>query len=170
MNEFMSIFFSAATGAFVAGLIVKVFIERSVNNIFDHKIADYKNHIFKNQIVFNERIEALKALNKIYYHTLPKRSFEDEEWERACTEIAFNSDSIEKKLEIFLTEFDHFISTGVSKKIKSANSVATDLRIELENQTLENNEYDRPNKIFDNIKEARNLLRNELETEAKINN
>lgn len=168
MNELISVFFSAATGAFVAGLLVKVFIERSINNIFDKRITDYKNQIFKNQVIFNEKIKAIKALNKIYYHTLPKRRYEDEDWESALNKIAFNSASIEKNLELFLTEFDHFITREISEKIKTANSIATELRIELDGQTLGKNEYKRPDELFNYIQEARNLLINELEAEAKI--
>jgi hypothetical protein len=56
-------------------------IKSSIKNEYDKKLEDFKSKIKQIEYLRNNRYDALKALNSIYYRISPEKRHPDMEWD-----------------------------------------------------------------------------------------
>ncbi|KGR32635.1 hypothetical protein OA39_05000 [Vibrio campbellii] len=166
--EFLEILSAAGFSAAGVGAIVKLGLEtdikEAISNVYRKELEEHKFLLKNSEAVFNFKLEASKALYKIYLNILPKREHPDMDWEEACIQISSSFEIYEKELNEFLCEYQATLTDDILKRIKKAISACSDgsYAFYWDAPQFDTNSYEKANELFDSIQEAVEILRREV--------
>lgn len=166
--EFLEIVTAAGFSAVGVGAFVKIGLEtgikEAVSNVYRKELEEHKFLLKNSEAVFNFKLEASKALYKIYLGILPKRDDPSMDWEEACTQISSSFSSHETALNEFLSEYQATLTDETLKRVKKAVSACSDGRCNFywDDPQYEANSYEKANELFKSVEEAVEILRKEV--------
>ncbi|WP_102418342.1 hypothetical protein [Vibrio cyclitrophicus] len=166
--ELWEVFTAAGVSAAGVGAFVKVGLEtgikEAVSNVYRKELEEHKFLLKNSEAVFNFKLDASKALYKIYLAILPTRNDPEMGWEEACIQISSSFSTHETALNEFLSEYQATLTDETLKRIKKAVSACSDGRCNFywDDSQFDANSYEKANELFKSVEEAVEILRKEV--------
>ncbi len=122
--------FTGVSMAFVLKQFLKTSIKESIGSIYKKQLETHKFLLKNSEKVFQYKLDASKALFKIFYEIAPERTTPDMDIHDAFEQIASSFPSHEKALDEFLCEYQATLSPKILERVRSAISACSDGKFE----------------------------------------
>ncbi|MGV8887994.1 MAG: hypothetical protein ACOH2P_08080 [Pseudomonas sp.] len=122
--------FTAVGTAFVLKIFLETGIKESIGGVYKRQLENHKFLLKNSEKVFQFKLDASKALYKIFHDIVPKRSHPDMDWDEASEEIALSFSKHEEALDEFLCEYQSTLSPKILERVRDAISACSDGRFE----------------------------------------
>jgi len=168
----LAVLSSAGFGAVGMSFILKVFLEngikQSVGAVYKRQLENHKFLLKNSEKVFQFKLDASKALYRVFHNIMPKKTHPDMEWDEASEEIALSFGKHEDALDEFLCEYQSTLSPGILERIRKAINACSDGRFEYywdsvaEDVSCNETAKEKATELYEALKEAVELLREEV--------
>jgi hypothetical protein len=140
-------------------------IKGSIQNDLEHLKASLSRH----DHVFRYKLDAYKALNKIWYKLVPKKTSPDMEFDDACEIIGQDFSMHEDDLISYLSDYAPALSNDVANKLTAAMFAASEGQFEFywnknaDSYDLREEGINSAKELYNSLESALKILKTEID-------
>ncbi len=140
----------------------------SLRNTFLQDIESYKVKLKKSEFIFEKEFKAASELVSLKLSIFPEYSYPTMDWEDVCEYLAYDSESIEKKVGEFVSKHGAILGEDVLSKLSNCKGVAGEIKFKVSANNVPYEAKSEAEKMYEELSLAEENLLKKVHSQISV--